>query len=202
MNNTTQLHLLRHGETEAGQVFCGSTDVPLNQKGWKQMRQSVADQIIDWNCIITSPLKRCAEFATELSAQRSIPLYYDERLKEMHFGTWEGFSASEIMRNNADQLTRFWRDPVRYTPPEAEALTAFKARVMSAWSDLIERYQDDRILLVTHAGVIKVLFCHILQRPIHQLLEFEVEHAVLRHVQIEHTSGSQRCILYETQHLT
>jgi len=174
-----QFSLLRHGETDGGARFCGSTDVALTDKGWQQMKVSMNDVSPGWDRIISSPLKRCAAFARYFAQQYAIPLSFDERIKEMHFGIWEGRSAEELMAEDADGLTRFWQDPDRYPPQEAERLSSFQARVLAAWNGFIESYGEQRILLVTHGGVIRVLLCHLQEKPIKQLLEIEVKHGSL-----------------------
>jgi alpha-ribazole phosphatase len=180
----TIIDLLRHGETIGSACFRGSTDDPLTEHGWVQMREATVAHGSCWDHIITSPLKRCADFAHMLGQQHSLPLTLDERFKEMHFGTWEGRSASELMTTDADALTQFWNNPLRHTPPQAESLADFEARVLSAWRDIVTRCIGEKTLLITHGGVIRVLLCHIRQHPIERLLEFEVGHAAMQHIHI------------------
>lgn len=189
MSANTAIDLLRHGETVGGVCFRGSTDDPLTEGGWTQMRDAAEKEGPYWDRIISSPLKRCADFACELGQQHSMPVSLDERFQEMHFGAWEGRSAAELMATDADALTHFWNDPLRYTPPQAEPLADFEARILSAWRDVVSRYVGEKILLVTHGGVIRILLCHVRQRPIECLLEFEVGHASIQRIHIEHTQG-------------
>lgn len=175
------LDLLRHGETEGGARYRGTTDDPLTAAGREQMRAAVNDNA-RWDGIVTSPLRRCAEFARTLARQRSIPLMLDARLAEMHFGAWEGRSAAELMSADPEALARFWDDPAAHTPPGAEPLARFAERVLTAWSDIVRDHSGRRVLLVTHGGVIRVILCHLLRRPIERLLEFDVGHAARHRV--------------------
>ena len=59
--NETHVDLLRHGEVEGGERYRGSTDDALSARGWEQMRAAVGDACA-WTGIVSSPLKRCAEF--------------------------------------------------------------------------------------------------------------------------------------------
>lgn len=175
------LDLLRHGETEGGARYRGTTDDPLTAAGWEQMRAAVNDNP-RWEGIFTSPLKRCAEFARALARQHSIPLTLDARLAEMHFGAWEGHSAAELMSANPEALARFWDDPATHTPADAEPLARFAARVLRVWHTIVREHPGQRILLVTHGGVIRVILCHVLRRPVEQLLDLDVEHAALHRI--------------------
>jgi len=187
-NTQTIIDLLRHGETVGGSRFRGSIDDALTENGWSQMNAATAQEMKNhsqrWHRIISSPLQRCADFAHKLGQKHSLPVSLDSRFKEMHFGRWEGYTAAELMSTDEDALTQFWNDPVQNTPPEAEPLLKFEQRVLSAWVDLLRDYQGERILLVTHGGVMRVLLCHVQQRPIKQLLEIEVKHAALKQLRI------------------
>ena len=180
----TFVALLRHGETQGGACFRGSTDDPLTPLGWEQMRAAAGGK--SWTRIVASPLKRCAEFAHELAASLAIPLELDERLQEMHFGAWEGRTAAELMESDGGALARFWRDPAIFSPPEAESLQAFQSRVLAAWRDLRRCAGGGRVLLVGHGGTIRTIVCDVLGHPPERLLELELElgHGALRWVHL------------------
>lgn len=189
---STIVGLLRHGETRGSPRFCGSTDDPLTELGWKQVRAAVKNDGSAWQRIISSPLSRCADFAWELGDQLGLPVSLDERFQEMHFGAWEGRSAAELMDTDAEALGLFWDDPKSNTPPLAEPLLQFESRVLSAWHNTLARYSGESMLLVTHGGVIRTLLCHLQQQPIERLLQFEVKHAALRRVEAMDTGGEFR----------
>lgn len=174
---------LRHGETEGGNRFRGHTDDPLTPVGLSQMYAAIADSG-GWDRVISSPLIRCAEFSNAFSRQNSLPLTFDTRLKEMYFGAWEGRSAADLMAETPEALTHFWRDPDAYPPPGGELLAHFQARVLDAWDNVLSAYAGQRVLIVTHGGVIRVLLCHVFEVPISQWHEFEVPHGRLHSVHI------------------
>ncbi|MCK4705767.1 MAG: alpha-ribazole phosphatase family protein [Gammaproteobacteria bacterium] len=184
MNSSTHICFLRHGETQGGSRFNGSTDVALSEYGRSQMWAAMENES-NLDRIISSPLIRCANFSLELKQQYGIPLKFDNRIKEIHFGAWEGKSAEEIMANDADALTRYWQDPTQYTPPDGEALKNFETRLLSFWQEIIKAYHGESILLVAHGGVIRLLLCHILQRPLQRMLEIEVAHATIYRIRVE-----------------
>lgn len=180
------LGLLRHGETEGGQRFRGHTDHPLTPKGLSQMYTAVADSG-RWDRLVSSPLSRCATFAKALARQQALSLTFDDRLKEIHFGTWEGRCAEELMAEDPDALARFWQDPDTYPPPQGESLGRFQARVLDAWRDILQTQSGERVLLVTHGGVIRVLLCHTRGIPVSRWHEFEVAHGQLHRVLVGST---------------
>ncbi|MFZ3153246.1 alpha-ribazole phosphatase family protein [Pseudomonas sp.] len=173
---TVYLELLRHGETELGGGLRGSLDDALTATGWAQLRAAVAEAG-PWDRLISSPLQRCARFAEELATQHGLPLSLEPDLQELHFGAWEGRSSAELMQTSAEDLGRFWREPYAFTPPEGEPLLAFEARILGALQRLQASYSGERLLLVTHGGVIRLLLARARGLPRNGLLQVVVGHA-------------------------
>lgn len=190
MNETTQIDLLRHGECQGGPCFRGRTDDPLTADGWLQMWSAVGEGSPRWDRIIASPLRRCAQFGRALSLRRALACDIEPRIAEMHFGDWEGRRAADLARENPEALTRFWQSPSHFPPPNGESLADFSARVLHAWNDAVAIHRGQRILLVTHGGVICVMLCHLLGRPLDQLLTFEVGYGAMRRIRLEHDGGT------------
>ena len=170
------IDLLRHGDTGFS-GFRGSLDDELAPPGWQQMEQAIAG--MEWNVVVSSPRLRCAAFAQTLAARCELPLHLDERLAEMHFGAWEGKTAAELMQSDAGALQNFWQDPECYPPPQGERMEKFSARVLQAWQDIQQQYAGQRVLVVTHGGVIRRILCHTHGLPLSELLSLEVAHGSL-----------------------
>lgn len=175
---TLRLDLLRHGETELGGGLRGSLDDALTEKGWRQMRAAVVERG-PWDRLVSSPLQRCARFAEELAGQMGLPLEFDRNLQELHFGAWEGQSAAALMETDADALGSFWADPYSFTPPQGEPVAEFSARVLNAVARLQAVYAGERILLISHGGVMRLLLTQARGLPREQLLNVEVGHGAL-----------------------
>lgn len=182
---STLFDLLRHGEPVGGRKYRGQIDDPLSEKGWQQMRQAVGDYCA-WDVIISSSLSRCAAFAQEIAARHAIPIKIDARYQEIGFGEWEGRTAAELLARDSNSLTRFWQDPVRHTPPGAERLSDFRKRVLSAFNETLEQYKGKRVLVVAHAGVIRLLISHALDMPLDRLFRIDVPSAGLSRLRVDH----------------
>ncbi|MBI3574867.1 MAG: alpha-ribazole phosphatase [Gammaproteobacteria bacterium] len=184
MNTPTTIDLIRHGEPVGGSKYRGQTDDPLSEKGWAQMRAAVADRW-PWEVVVTSPLARCRAFAEELAARLALPLEVDARLMEVGFGEWEGRTAEELLATDSERLTRFWNDPMRHAPPGGETLTAFQGRVLAAWEDILARYAGRHVLIVGHAGTIRIAVCHVLDMPLDRLFRIQVPNAGITRIQVD-----------------
>jgi len=181
---TLRLDLLRHGETELGGGLRGSLDDALTEKGWAQMRAAVVAGG-PWDRLISSPLQRCARFAAELGEQLNLPVQLETDLQELHFGAWEGQSAAALMETDAEALGLFWADPYAFTPPQGEPVSDFAARVLGAVARLHQAHAGERILLISHGGVMRLLLAQARGLPREQLLNVEVAHASLFALSVE-----------------
>jgi alpha-ribazole phosphatase len=175
---TLHLDLLRHGETELGGGLRGSLDDALTDRGWEQMREAVAARG-PWDRLVSSPLQRCARFTEQLGVQLDVPVHLDKGLQELHFGAWEGCSAAALMDTDAEALGRFWADPYAFTPPDGEPVLEFSKRVLAAVERLRTAYAGQRVLLVSHGGVMRLLLARARGLPREQLLNVEVAHGAL-----------------------
>jgi probable phosphoglycerate mutase len=159
----TLIDFLRHGEPVGGRRFRGDgADDPLSETGWQQMWDAVGEQR-PWQRVISSPMRRCREFAAELKERCGVPLSIESRFREVGQGSWEGLSPAQVIAANEAEYRAFYADPQRNRPPGAEPLEAFGARVAAALSDLLRDHAGEHLLVVAHAGVIRAALGFVLQ---------------------------------------
>lgn len=180
----TTIDLMRHGEPVGGRKYRGHTDDPLSEEGLREMWEAVGD-FHGWERVVTSPLARCATFAHALSGRRQIPVSEDARLMEIGFGEWEGKTPQELLERDPDLLLRFWRDPLNNHPPGAEPLADFAARITAVWHALTREYKGQHVLVVTHAGVIRMVMSYVLGMPLDHLFRIQVSNASITRIHIE-----------------
>lgn len=172
-----EIHLLRHGQASGGDYYRGSTDDPLSELGWQQMWNAVAKQ--KWDAVISSPLQRCASFAKSYCDKNQLPFKIDNDLREYHFGEWEGKSSKTLFEQSPDDISRFWQNPFQFTPPGAESLYHFEHRILNCWQRIQENTQFNRLLIITHGGVIKTILRRIHNLPPEKFFSIQVPLACL-----------------------
>ena len=181
---TTTIDLIRHGEPLGGRKYRGQTDDALSEKGLQQMWDTVGDYHA-WQQIVTSPLSRCQTFAQLLHEKWHIPLTQDARLKEVIFGEWEGKTPQQLKADNPDILHNFKLNPIGNRPQGAETLEAFHERVSQAWQAMLNEFQGQHILVVCHAGVIRMILAHVLQMPLSSVYRIQVASAAITRIAVE-----------------
>lgn len=183
MSEKTVIDLLRHGEPLGGRRYRGQIDDPLSEKGWSEMWHAVSGET-PWQLIITSPLRRCSEFADQLSERLSLPLYRDERLKEVGFGAWEGLTHQQLRERDADILTRFYLDPQHNRPEDAETLESLNQRVAQAFDQAVSEHRGKHLLIIAHAGVIRSLLTRTLNAPPSHMYRLSIGTASFSRIEI------------------
>lgn len=181
---TIIIDLMRHGEPVGGHRYRGHRDDPLSDKGWRQMREAVGEHC-PWDIIVTSPLQRCAAFAEELRARHDLPVEIEPRFREIGFGAWEGRTRAELEAENPGCLQHFYADPVNHTPPGAEPLLAFRDRVTAAFDALLSRHEGRHVLLIGHAGLMRMIMGHALAIPLDRIFRIQVDNACLTRLRVD-----------------
>lgn len=180
----TFIDLMRHGLPVGGTRYRGQLDDPLSEQGWQEMWSTVGDHA-PWSRIVSSPLKRCRDFAEQLAQRHALPLQIEQDFREVSFGDWEGMAVAEVMETQAQAVRRYWQDPLTCTPPNGEPLSEFCARVACAWDALATSAEAEHVLLVAHGGVIRAVLAHVLQMPIANVLRLEVPSAAISRIRIQ-----------------
>lgn len=176
-----QIDLLRHGETTLSHTLRGHLDDDLTEQGWLQMQSTIQQYMttpVDWDVIISSPLRRCRCFAEHLANQLGLPMRVNEHIKEMYFGDWEGISTQAIYEAEPEQLANFWQFPTQYHAPNGESLTQFQQRISIGFEQIYTQIQEQngqKALVITHGGVIKLLTCLAQQQNLDDLLKMPAE---------------------------
>lgn len=168
----TTVDLLRHGQVATSGLFCAPPDEPLSTAGWQQLTTTTAQAHADG--VISSPSRRCHEFAVHWATPQACPLHADAAFQEMQFGRWVGQSTQAIWASEADLLQQLWQQPEDFVAPEGEAFVAFAARVRQGWQAVLQQYAGQRVLLCTHGGVIRVILGQVLGMPYVNTQAFEV----------------------------
>ncbi|MBF5058480.1 alpha-ribazole-5'-phosphate phosphatase [Alcanivorax sp. 521-1] len=193
---TTWFDLLRHGEPDGGPRYRGHRDDRLSDLGWEQMGAAVRDDD-HWDHILTSPLARCRAFAEALAAERGLPCTVEPGFKEISFGAWEGLTPEQVDERFGDSQARFWRDAERHSPDGGEPIQAFHERVGAAWRHWHQELAGQRVLLVCHGGVIRMVLAHVTGlAPGRALGAFLVPYANRSRVRLDRTEhGPLACLV-------
>jgi probable phosphoglycerate mutase len=157
------LYFIRHGETDWNKVqrYQGQTDIPLNDTGRAQakrngsiLRELHGPALAGFD-FVASPLSRTRETMEIVRRELGfIPHDYrhDERLKESHFGHWEGQLWSDLPASDPDGFAARLADTWNWVPRGGENYPMLETRVR-AWLANITR----NTVAVSHGNVSRSL---------------------------------------------
>jgi broad specificity phosphatase PhoE len=140
----------------------GRRDISLSAAGRAQA-EGLRDHLHQHDLaeIYASPLPRAVETAEIVAQPLSLGVVRDPRLIDFNAGRWEGKSHAEI--GASAEYRRFLEDPVTDGIPGGERLTDVRDRIVSAVSQaLADNEMGASILLISHAGPLRVLLAHYL----------------------------------------
>ncbi len=179
MREGLTLYCIRHGETKWNKErrYQGQRDIPLNDIGRGQATENGRKlSSLDLNLatldFVASPLNRARETMHRIRAELGLSpesFTTDARLKEVHYGIWEGQLLSEIYETNPEGLAARRADPFNWRPQNGESYADLLGRTVS-WLDTVTR----DTVVVTHGGISRVLRCHALSLDPKTLLDLEV----------------------------
>lgn len=165
MVGTHHVFLLRHGQVAGPAALYGKTDIALSAAGHNELNSQLA-RVLPLTRVVSSPLKRCLDFAKSVSEREAIPLHVEAGFRECNFGRWDGVPFDDIPTDCWGDLEKFWHAPSVYHFDNAEPLQVMQARVVAAWGALLQMLQNEsqpqRVLLVTHGGVIRLVLASVL----------------------------------------
>ena len=160
-----RLLLVRHGNTKlnSAERFWGQTDVELSVIGTKQakqLRDRLAAQKLD--AIYASNLTRASTTAEIIASRHHLGVITCAELREIDFGLTEGLTYDEISQLYPDfaRQLRNWSARPRF--PGGESLDELNERVSKFLPRLEQHAAEETILIVAHAGVLRLLICNLL----------------------------------------
>lgn len=157
-----KIYFVRHGETDwnAAARLQGQTDIPLNALGRRQAARNgmkLSELVPDLDAVdfVASPLARARETMEIVRSELGLPrpgFATDDRLKEVHYGTWEGRLWSELPGLDPDGFAAREADAFGWRPRGGESYADLAKRV-AGWLPSLER----DTVVVSHGGTSRAL---------------------------------------------
>ena len=157
----TELLFIRHGETDSNrrQRFQGQIDVPLNGNGLEQARRLGARLASEpHDLLFSSDLSRAQQTAAPVAAAWGLQPVLVPGLREQKFGEWEGLDFPTIQQRYAHLWPLWLEQDADFAVPGGESLNQFHARVLGAVQALASQHVGRRLAVVTHGGVLDMLW--------------------------------------------
>jgi probable phosphoglycerate mutase len=162
MRAMTEFIFIRHGETDWNrqQRFQGQIDVPLNATGHEQARR-LAARLADApaQAMLSSDLLRTRQTGEPLAASWRLTPTLNPAFREQAFGVLEGLDAPTIQAQHPDLWARWLEHRADFAlPGGGESIRQFHTRVIGAVRQAAEDHAGQVVTVVTHGGVLDMLW--------------------------------------------
>ncbi|WP_439581816.1 alpha-ribazole phosphatase [Dyadobacter bucti] len=172
-----EIYLIRHTTPELtpGLIY-GRLDVPLTSAFDEELELIKTKLPENFDVVYSSPATRCTILAKEIDDK----FITDSRLTELHFGDWEGKTWDTVDQG----ALQIWMDDfVNVCVPRGESMLDLKKRVAEFWEDLRQK-DHQKIAVVTHAGVIRMLLTLYRKSPLEDFFRIEVKYGDVTRVSL------------------
>ena len=183
----TVLTMVRHGETtwNAEGRIQGHLDLPLSATGMAQaaaIGRRLGGESFD--AVLSSDLERALQTARPIVGHPGQAILRDARLRERHLGVLQGLTGEEAAIRQSQAWGVFKARNPESVLEGGETLGEFSQRVVGLINELLTTHVGQRLLLVTHGGVLDAAYRHATAMPLNALRNFPIYNAsinVLRH---------------------
>jgi alpha-ribazole phosphatase/probable phosphoglycerate mutase len=153
-----KIDFVRHGQTEHNKngFITGQIDAPLSEEGVEQVKKILLEISNGYEELYSSDLVRCKQTVEILNQKLNLIIKYDSRLRERDFGSLAGKKFSEI-DTTGQMKEKEKNQQYDYRLYGGESFQDVKKRVFDFIEDIKNSPKDKKILVVTSAGIIRLL---------------------------------------------
>jgi len=161
----TEIILIRHGETEwnSQQRMQGHSNSDLSSVGQAQI-QALGEWMknVPFDHIYSSDSLRAKQTAEAITQFSGHKLKIDLRLREKNLGVFEGLTSEEARERHPEVFRLFKTAGSKYVIDEGESTQQLQDRALEIVDEIRIKHLEERVLLVTHGGFIRVVMKHSL----------------------------------------
>ena len=161
----TEIILIRHGETEwnSQKRMQGHSNSDLSSVGQAQI-QALGQWMknVPFDHIYSSDSLRAKQTAEAITQFSGHELKIDLRLREKNLGVFEGLTSEEARERHPEVFRLFKTAGSKYVIDEGESTQQLQDRALEIVDEIRIKHPEERVLLVTHGGFIRVVMKHSL----------------------------------------
>jgi glucosyl-3-phosphoglycerate phosphatase len=146
----------RHGETDhnAEGIWQGQLDTALSDRGREQaLAASLRLAAYSPSVIVSSDLQRAADTARTLASRVGLEVRYDERLREIHAGEWQGMTAGDVAERFPEEQAALAAGDDIPRGGHGESLSQVAVRTRSAVDELLADLAPGECAVIATHGV-------------------------------------------------
>lgn len=195
------IYFVRHGETthNVERVVQGHLPGELTQRGRSQAR-CLAKHLkgVAFDSVYCSISKRACDTLVEFLPFTTIKPIYSPLLREKGYGEWEGVHKDIYY----EMLCAQGLSKVDYRGSAGESYADLKGRAESFLSELMHQTTEKRVLVVTHAGFIRMALASLTGGDIAEWVDRPLHYASITKVEIDKNFSISQLMIDSNDYLT
>ena len=159
--------LIRHGYSQGnafGKAFCGQTDLPLTDIGFKQAKE-VCDYVFNnykVDAIYSSDLSRASDTIKPLAEKLQVGVTFSKNLREFNVGWWEGKLFEDVMKIDGDTVRKYRSYDETVALGGAESLLDVRRRIYAEVYKIAKENDGKTIAIASHFWSITTFVAEVL----------------------------------------
>lgn len=177
-----EIYLIRHTRVNCEERVCyGHTDLDVADTFDDELKN--VRQRLDWKkndeiLAFSSPLVRCKLLAENLVDNT---LNFDKRLMELNFGEWELQKWDSI---SSDHYVKWCCEYIETPCPQGESFQDLYKRTTSFFDEIASK-NNDKIAIITHAGVIRAMLAYVMELPLHRAFSLRIDYGSISKIKLD-----------------
>ena len=185
---STLLTLIRHGETvwNREEKQQGILDSPLTESGIQQADATVPVlKKMTFDVVYSSPLGRALSTAEILNSAIGADIEVEDDLQERNLGILQGLTIGEFKLKFPEEFNRFATWDPDFVLPEGESSRQRYNRGNACIQRIADRQAGDRVLLVTHGGIIDGVFRRLFNIPLSRPRNYSLYNCAINAIEVD-----------------
>jgi broad specificity phosphatase PhoE len=144
--------------------------------------------------IYSSPLKRARQTSEEVNKVIKAEINFDDNLKEISLGRWEGLNRESIKREYPLEFEQWLKNPADFKAPDGESWKDVKKRASDVFNRIIVQSPYEKILVSSHNGFGKIFMIDFMGMNLKRFWNFSLDNGSLSLI-VLHDNGRREIAL-------
>lgn len=193
--------MVRHGRTawNKGEVFRGTTDVPLDEVGREQAKllgRVLYEQAPSPIAVFCSPLSRATETASIVSeAFGTLAPRPDPRFTDIDIGEWSGMALTDVETKYPGQYDAWVRTPHLVRFPGGQTLQEVQDQAWNGVESLVALARESDVILVSHRLTLKTIILKAVGAGLEDFWSIRLDTASISTLEMTSNGAGERLTL-------
>ncbi len=196
---------VRHGRTLWNSTgrYQGQSDIELSEEGICQAKKLAQNFPVDnIDVVYSSPLKRAYNTGKLIADKFKVPIFADDRFREINFGDWEGLTYDQISAKWGNKLDYMFEHPDIAEIPNGESFVQVQKRAIEGVKEILQSNEGKTVVITAHGGVLRTILAHYLYMPLRYIWSLRQDNTAVNIITYYENNKHNVELINSTAHLS